>query len=67
MLFFITNISFLNILICIVIAIFVLPTILGVATAGKAVDISKDENGNVDWWTVGALSDMHNKHQDRKK
>ena len=51
----------------IVIAIFVLPAVLGVATAGKTIDMSKDEDGNVDWWTVGALADIHNKHQDRKK
>ena len=51
----------------IIIAIFVAPTILGIITTLKGISMAKNEDSGVDWWTLGALTDIHNKHQDGKK
>ncbi len=51
----------------ILVAIFVLPTILGIALGVKSHEIANDEESGVDWWTLGALADMHNKYEDSKR
>ena len=48
-------------------AIFVLPTILGIVLGVKSHEIANDEESGVDWWTLGALADMHNKYEDSKR
>ena len=51
----------------ILVAIFVLPTILGIALGVKSHENANDEESGVDWWTLGALADMHNKCEDSKR
>ena len=51
----------------ILVAIFVLPTILGIVLGVKSHEIANDEESGVDWWTLGALADMHNKYEDSKR
>ena len=51
----------------ILVAIFVLPTILGIVLGVKSHEIANDEVSGVDWWTLGALADMHNKYEDSKR
>ena len=51
----------------ILVAIFVLPTILGIVLGVKSHEIANDEESGVDWWTLGALADMHNKYVDSKR
>lgn len=51
----------------ILVAIFVLPTILGIVLGVKSHEIANDEESGVDWWTLGALADMHNKYEDGKR
>lgn len=51
----------------ILVAIFVLPTILGIVLCVKSHEIANDEESGVDWWTLGALADMHNKYEDSKR
>ncbi len=51
----------------ILVAIFVLPTILGIVLGVKSHEIANNEESGVDWWTLGALADMHNKYEDSKR
>ena len=51
----------------IIIAIFVLPTILGIVLGVKTHNIANDNNSTVDWWTVGMMADIHNKSRQKDK
>ncbi len=49
------------------VAIFVLPTILGIVLGVKSFQITGNDEDEISPWVMGALWDMHNKHQDSKK
>ncbi len=51
----------------ILVAIFVLPTILGIVLGVKSLQITGHDEDDVDPWTMAAIWDMHNKYQERKK
>lgn len=51
----------------ILVAIFILPPILGIVLSVKSREIANDEKSGVDWWTIGALTDIHNKYEDSKR
>ena len=51
----------------ILVAIFVLPIILGFMVGVKSGEIANDKDSGIDWWTLGALVDMHNKYEDSKR
>lgn len=51
----------------ILVAIFVLPIILGFMVGVKSGEIANDKDSGIDWWTLGALADMHNKYEDSKR